>query len=384
MVFKTVTMSDLRKSGNAPPSVADSHREQIGKGNYNRFQALDPRGRTFSTGKRRLSPDSVAPDTVSKTPRLDSNALFEQMRVHEDKLQKAKVLLDDAAKVCDEEFRASNAGVGMCIGNLIAVVGLLLSHQEGLSSAVIDSVNITSSQKNDNTAPQTNGKPAPSASKRTPTYEETLAKKVRQAIHKAEKSSTLFELDLGPVPIINKESLTRKVTLALHDSASKSEQVRDGSMTPNDAEEIVDDLLTCASLDFLGNGSTKYRNDKRPDDPRIGKMCTVPVKLIFKGKDERMMAEQTLRKVCKVRCSTPYPKKLRSMIRTLVDEGKAAKPGHFVRVRVHPDTLTLDAFASVDGNWVDLKLERSIPLDILDNKEISAVEAEGEMDVNIS
>jgi hypothetical protein len=90
-------------------------------------------------------------------------------------------------------------------------------------------------------------------------------------------------------------------------------------------------------------------------------MCTVPVKLIFKGKDERMMAEQTLRKVCKVRCSTPYPKKLRTMIRTLVDEGKAAKPGHFVRVRVHPDTLTLDAFASVDGNWVDLKLERNIP-----------------------
>ncbi len=72
------------------------------------------------------------------------------------------------------------------------------------------------------------------------------------------------------------------------------------------------------------------------------------------------------------------------MIRTLVDEGKVAKPGHFVRVRVHPDILTIDAFASVDGNWVDLKLVRNIPLDILDNKEISAVEAEGEMDVNIS
>jgi hypothetical protein len=315
---------------------------------------------------------------------LDSNALFDQMRAHEDKLKKAKVMLDDASKVCDEEFRASNAGVGMCISNLIAVVGLLLSHQEGLSSAVIDSVKFSSSQKTDNASSQPNGKPAAPVQKKTPTSEELLAKKVKQAIHKAEKSSILFELDLGPVPIINKETLTRKVTLALHDSASKSDQVTDGSMTPSDAEEIVDDLLTCASLDFLGNGSTKYRNDKRPEDPRIGKMCTVPVKLIFKGKDERMMAEQTLRKICKARCSTPYPKKLRSMIRTLVDEGKAAKPGHFVRVRVHPDTLTLDAFASVDGSWVDLKLERNIPLDILDNKEISAVEADGEMDVNIS
>jgi hypothetical protein len=123
---------------------------------------------------------------------LDSNALFDQMRAHEDKLQKAKVMLDDASKVCNEEFRASNAGVGMCISNLIAVVGLLLSHQEGLSSAVIDSVKLSSAQKSDNAPSQPNGKPAAPAHKKTPSSEETLAKKVKQAIHKAEKSSILF------------------------------------------------------------------------------------------------------------------------------------------------------------------------------------------------
>jgi hypothetical protein len=44
----------------------------------------------------------------------------------------------------------------------------------------------------------------------------------------------------------------------------------------------------------------------------------------------------------------------------------------------------MDAFASVDGKWLDLKIEREIPLDVLDNAEISAVEAEGEMETNIS
>jgi hypothetical protein len=147
---------------------------------------------------------------------------------------------------------------------------------------------------------------------------------------------------------------------------------------------MIDDMLTCASLDFLGNGSSKFKNDKNPSDPRIGKMCTLPVKLIFKGKDERMRAEQTLRRVCNVRCSTPYPKKLRVMIREMIDEGKEKQPGHFVRVRVHPETLKMDAFASIDGKWIDLKIEREIPLDVLDNAEISAVEAEGEMETNIS
>jgi hypothetical protein len=114
-------------------------------------------------------------------------------------------------------------------------------------------------------------------------------------------------------------------------------------MSPMDTEEIVDDL-TCASLDFLGNGSSKHRKDKRPDDPRICKMCTLLVEMIFNGKGEAILAEQTLRKIFKVRCSTPYPKRLRTMIRDLVDEGKAAKHRHFVHVCVHSDTLKLDAF----------------------------------------
>jgi hypothetical protein len=51
---------------------------------------------------------------------------------------------------------------------------------------------------------------------------------------------------------------------------------------------------------------------------------------------------------------------------------------------VYSDSLKLEAHASIEGKWVDLKLAKNIPLDILDNSEISAVEADGEMDHNIS
>jgi hypothetical protein len=385
MVFKTVTMSELKRTGAAPLSAKDSHKEKIGKGNYNRFDVLEQRNRTFSTGKRRLPTDDSSSDMVSKAPKLDSNALFTQMREHEGKLKDAKAALDDIKTTHEDLLLSSEGGTGKCLNQMLLVLGLLLSHQEGLSSAVIDCFNSSIQGKKESPPPNKDPlKGNAPAGKKVPTPEELQAKRVRQAIYKAEKSTTIFDLDMGNVPIINKETLARKVTIALHSKAAKCEQVGEGIISEADAEEMVDDLLTCTSLDFLGNGSSRYKNERNPADPRIGKMCTLPVKMLFKGRDERILAEQTLRKVCQARCSTPYPKNLRIMIRKLVDEGKQAKPGHFVRVRVLPDSLRLEAHASIDRQWVDLKISKEIPLDILDSSEISEVEAEGEMETNIS
>jgi hypothetical protein len=61
------------------------------------------------------------------------------------------------------------------------------------------------------------------------------------------------------------------------------------------------------------------------------------------------------------------------MIKDLINEGKALQPDHFVCVRFHSDSLKIDAHASIDGSWIDLKIEKDIPLDILDYSELSAV-----------
>ncbi len=136
-------------------------------------------------------------------------------------------------------------------------------------------------------------------------------RKLRQAISKAEKSVTIFDLDLGSVPMINRESLSEKVPLMLHEKAKTAGIYKGNSEA---ATKSKDDILSCASIDFLCKGSKVFYNTKDTTDLRNNKMCTVPVKLTFRDRNTRFQAEQTLKKACKVKCATPYPKKLRSII----------------------------------------------------------------------
>jgi hypothetical protein len=183
MVFKTVTMSELKRTGAAALSAKDSHKEKIGKGNYNRFDILKQRNRTFSTGKRRLPTDDSTSDMVSKAPKLDSNALFAQMRDHESKLKDAKAALDDIKSVHEDLLLSTEGGTGKCLNQMLLVLGLLLFHQEGLSSAIIDCFNASNQGKKD---PPPSNKDAPKSSapsgKKVPTSEE-LQGQTNQASH---------------------------------------------------------------------------------------------------------------------------------------------------------------------------------------------------------
>ena len=86
----------------------------------------------------------------------------------------------------------------------------------------------------------------------------------------------------------------------------------------------------------------------------------------FKNKDTRIQAENTLRSICKVNCSTPYPRKLRTMINYTVQKGKALREGCFIKVKVDIDNMQLSASARTPSGWVNLQLDQAIPLDILD------------------
>ncbi len=118
----------------------------------------------------------------------------------------------------------------------------------------------------------------------------------------------------------------------------------------------------------------------KPSDPLNGKFCTVPIKLTFKTKEERVKAEQSLRKFSKVKCSVPYPKKLRTIIGNMVKEGKKQKPDTYSKVKVDTEKMKVTAHASVKGDngrwvWEDLKLSQDIPLDILEEPEKVTLEA---------
>jgi hypothetical protein len=112
-------------------------------------------------------------------------------------------------------------------------------------------------------------------------------------------------------------------------------------------------------------------------------MCTVPIKLTFKDKATRFQAELSLKKVCKARSGTPYPKELRSIMDGLVKECKAIKPGSFILAKVDSEKLLITARARNEKGWEDIDRSVPIPESILDLVENSSEEEMSEM-VNIS
>jgi hypothetical protein len=139
------------------------------------------------------------------------------------------------------------------------------------------------------------------------------------------------------------------------------------------ASETMDNILSCASIEFLGKGTRSFYNRHDTSDPRNNKMCTVPVKLTFRDKETRFRAELTLKKACKVRCGTPYPKKLRSLMNSLIKDCKTSRPKSFILAKVDTDNLCITARARNDSGWEDLPAKIDIPLDLLDDEELSAV-----------
>jgi hypothetical protein len=165
-------------------------------------------------------------------------------------------------------------------------------------------------------------------------------------------------MDLGEVPTINKETLARKLTIDLHRKVKNG--AGEAKYTDKQVEEMTDDMLTCVSLDFLGSGTKLYANKLNDKDPNIGKFCTMPVKMMFKDKKERILAEQHLRKVCSVKSSTPYPKGLRTLITGLISDTKKVKPGHFILAKVNSDTLTVSArLGRTTNGWISTSPSRS-------------------------
>jgi hypothetical protein len=189
----------------------------------------------------------------------------------------------------------------------------------------------------------------------------------RDAVRDAEKSTLIFNLNMGTVPIMNTDSISRKATLALTTMAAKVEK-KNTSVPSNDSIALIDDVLSVTTgIKFFGNSTKTYRH---PRDPENGAFCTVPVKYEFKDKDTRFRAEQVLRKVCNVNCTTPYPPILRECIRRTVDKVRQDYPDGFVKVTVDATNLCLKvARKSGKGEgsyWIYGKEDVPLPPEALD------------------
>ncbi len=201
-----------------------------------------------------------------------------------------------------------------------------------------------------------------------PKAEDPVTKKKRifkEAVKSAEKSTLIFNLDMGKTPIMNPKTILANSTMALINMAAKVEKKTPERMSQEIVDQIDDALSMASNVSFFGNSTKTYRNQS---DPLSGSFCTVPVKYDFKDRDTRARVEQLLRSKCNINCSVPYPPILRACIKQVIAAGKSVLPNQYVRVNVDANKLALKLAwkAPGSGSWTFYPTEIPLPEAALD------------------
>jgi hypothetical protein len=138
---------------------------------------------------------------------------------------------------------------------------------------------------------------------------------------------------MGRVPIMNRDTISKKATEALTTMAAKNEKDNKTSIPSEDTVAAIDDTLSMVTgMEFFGKKTKTYTNPRDKDNS--GAFCTIPVKYTFPDKDTRIEAETVLREKCGIQCSTPYPIIVRKCIKQVIDKVKQDYPGDQVKVTV--------------------------------------------------
>jgi hypothetical protein len=201
--------------------------------------------------------------------------------------------------------------------------------------------------------------------------EDPSVKKFKEAVKDAEKSTLVFNLNLGKVPIINHDTISTNATKALTEMAASVEKSKTKVPSTETMSALDDVLSVVKGMKFFGRSTRSYQ---RSNDPNSGSYCTVPIKYEFGNKDERIFAETVLRDKCKVNCTVPYPTILRETIRQVINGVKVHYPDYFVKVTVDTGRMCLNvsmrpklAPGSTDEKcWYSLDQPVPIPQECLD------------------
>jgi hypothetical protein len=194
------------------------------------------------------------------------------------------------------------------------------------------------------------GSKPPQQQKPQETEDEKKVRKFQEAIRDAERSTLCFNLDMGNTPIMNRDTITERASLALTKMAANVEG-KGRSIPCAETIESLDDITSMVTnMELYGTKTQTYKGKYSTG------FCTVPVKYQFKDRDQKAYAEKTLREVCKVKCTTPYPAIVRECIKQVVDHVRKSHPDDYVRVNVVAKEFSLKVSRRPPGKdcpWVD-------------------------------
>jgi hypothetical protein len=178
------------------------------------------------------------------------------------------------AELCS--FAGTGTGTGAVAG---ASVGKATQQSTGSSS------NVISQEKRISGAGMRSGQER----------EDPAIRKFKDCVHDAERSSLILNLNLGRIPVVNKDTMSKRATLALTSLAAKKENKK-GTIPSSEAVGAIDDVLSVVkNISFFGTGTKTYSNEK---DELSGAYCTAPVKYEFKDRETKF---SNLRAVLTVR-----------------------------------------------------------------------------------
>ena len=211
-----------------------------------------------------------------------------------------------------------------------------------------------------NESPPTAPKPAPGT------------KELSDALSVAERTCVIFDAELGPNPVSNKDRLAhafsasvraKAITVAEEECCDDDPEVAAAAVA--EAIRVADDALSCAAnLSFLGQVTKPYNNNRDANDSRNNKFCTLPVKLEFPDRGSRIHFERTMREKCKIRASMSLPPGIRKEAEKYRQTLLTKFPGEIVMVRAESEGLRFAGFHKRDGEgkWIRDTDTSPIPL----------------------
>jgi hypothetical protein len=212
-----------------------------------------------------------------------------------------------------------------------------------------------------NSSSQVQGKQT--SMKQAETEQEKKERKFREAIRDAERSTLCFNLNMGNIPLMNKDTISEKASLALTKMAASVEG-KNRPIPSADAIAAIDDVTSMVTkMEFYGSSTKEYKGKGSTG------YCTVPVKYQFKDKDQKIFAEKKLRDLCKVKCATPYPAIVRECIKQVVDHVRVSHPEDFVKVSVSTKEFSLKVARRPPGKdlkWIEYPDLLRLPEEALD------------------
>jgi hypothetical protein len=227
--------------------------------------------------------------------------------------------------------------------------------------------------KNQDTQPETPSAPRGQHGPASGNQESAFNKAVKEA----ERSLPIFNLDLGQSPIMNPNTISARVTVALLNTYAKKKGQPKGNHS-QDARDLVDDIISQVNrMEFFGSKTAPCKFPT--DSPRNGSFYTVPVKMVLKDRRTAQTVAELLRKYLGLNTTTSYHRSLRAAITQAINRAKDANPSHHAKVNLDINGRTLKCFIRTDtnppGNWTQWGNNIKLPSEALDpgSKDFSKV-----------